>query len=803
MSLTPGTILDGRYRIDRPLGSGGSGTVFLGWDLDNRCQCAIKHVRTTDPDLLDQLATELRLMLGLRNPHVPRLLAHVTGLTAPGQALVMEFVDGEDLSVRLEAGALAERDALPIARDVLEALAAMHALPQPVIHRDVKPGNIRIDHFGNVWLLDLGIGQHAGQVLAAGAWAGTPEYAAPEQFRGAAPDVRSDLYSFGATLYHMLAGAPPPSAPERLAGARLELLQSRSGAISDQCAAILARTLALDPNRRFQKAAELHRELERLIDPGSEAHYARAELIRNAISERMSKAIVATETVPPQRGVYGDVDPPLPEPVQMALAGRKLYLHQAESIRAARDGLDVVVATGTGSGKSVCFNVPVLERCLADPRAHALFLYPTKALINDQAQALQEMIERMGTPQISIGQLHGDLDQDERREAKTTPPRIALSTPDFLHWMLARHPDWRRLFSRLQFLVIDEVHEYRGAFGTHLAYIVRRLLRLCRRRDAELQIICASATIGNPEELVERLTGRRPLVVDRNGAQRPRRHYTFWEPLTFGREGADSGTSLLEHRPADDDAVRITIRAVDQDLQVITFGRARQQIEQLALQAQRIAPKWSIDPRSIVAYRGGYTREEREAIELSLREGSTRAVFTTNALELGIDIGGMQMAVLTGFPGTRMSFHQQAGRAGRRDSDGHVVFIATPNPLNYFYTRRPEEVLERPPEAGVIDLDNALIAEQHLRCMAREEPLQRVDLDRLHASARRLVESMLERGVLAEQRGYHGNNELVYVPGDRPHSAVKLARQPARRVQHCLSWNERAAGKDPATAARP
>ncbi len=741
MSLVIGSVVGGRYKVESQLGQGGMGTVYRAWDRHDQTPCAIKHITTTDPAILDQLKTEADLLRRTRSAHVPRLIDHLLAIDVPGQVLVMEFIEGDDLETLVMRGPLPERDVLTYCLHVLEGLMHLHLQRPSIIHRDIKPANIRVDRYGSAWLLDLGIGQMVGAPLALGAQAGTPAYAPPEQIQLFPADASSDIYALGATLYHLLTGTRPPTAGQRLSGTQL-VPPSQYQHLSKETEELVIQALELDPDSRFQTAEIMHRAVEQIVDRKVEERYKFAEKLRETISENMWQAITATRMFPPQRGVHRNVDPPLSRALVQALGERPLYLHQAESIERVRSDRDIVVATGTGSGKSLCYNIPVLERCLNDPRAHALYLFPTKALINDQAHSLRRFVQRMGHPEITVRELHGDLSDDERQMAKTDPPRIALSNPEFLHWMLARHPQWRRLLSRLQFIILDEVHIYRGVFGSHVAQLLRRLLRLCRIYESTPLFISASATIGNPAELVRELTGRTPYVIDRNGAERVRRHFTFWQPIEIGKEHV--------RRAADDDAVLITTRAVESKLglQTLTFARARQEVEHLLAGAQSGLREKGLDPSIYAAYRGGYTRQDRERIEAGLRDGAVRGAFSTSALELGIDIGGVQMAVLTGYPGTRMSFQQQAGRAGRRSEDGHVVLVARSNPLDHYYMRHPDELLHGAPEAAIIDLNNSFILEQHLCCMASEQPIREAEIDRFDSGARQMFWKLVKTGTL-------------------------------------------------------
>ncbi|NTU82753.1 MAG: DEAD/DEAH box helicase [Chloroflexales bacterium] len=769
---TPGTIIAGRYRIDAPLGRGGMGTVYRGWDTRDELPVAVKVLAALDPDAIQQFTLEAELLAQLRSPHVPRVYAALQPPAAPGYTLVMEYVAGEDLeSIVEQRGPLDEARALQIMRQILQALVHLHSQRPPIIHRDLKPANLRLDRFGNAWLLDLGIGKRVGNPTLRGGYAATLAYAPPEQLQpGRSTDTASDLFALGATMFHLLAGAPPPDALARLQGAALPDLARLRPGTHPATAALLSQLLALEPGRRPASAAAAQEEVERLVDPTVAARDRIAAQFQRGISQTMPQALRAVRTLPAQQAVTREVDPPLPPAVARAYGGHPLYRHQAEAIERARRRRDIVVVTGTASGKSLCYNLPILERCLGDPRARALYLFPIKALINDQAHTLEGMLGRLGDPTITAGRLHGDLSQAERQTARTAPPRLALSNPEMVHWMLARHPNWRTLFARLQFIVLDEVHTYRGVFGSHMAQLLRRLLRICRYYGAQPQIIACSATVANPAELVERLTGRSPFVIDRDGAARVRRHVVFWQPIDIG-----AGV----RRPADDDAVLITEQAVAHQQQVITFARSRSQVETMLLQARDGAHAGALR-----AYRGGYTRHEREAIERGLRDGSVRAVFSTNALEMGIDIGGLQTSVLTGFPGSRMSFWQQAGRAGRRGEDAHVIFVGGANPLDQFYLQRPDDLLFGPAEVAVVDLDNRYIAEPHLCCMARELPIRAAEAATLPPESLSQLDELLRDGVLVAQDDGRGGREYVYAGADLPHRRVAL--RAASRISYTV-----------------
>jgi len=774
--LAPGALLAGRYRVDAPLGAGGMGAVFRGWDVRDELPVALKLLAGQDADAVQQFAVEADLLTQLRSPHVPRVYAYLRPPAAPGHVLVMEYVAGEDLEQAVAArGPLPAAEALGYARQVAQALVHLHGQLPPIVHRDIKPANLRVDAEGNAWLLDLGIGGRQGGPTPPGALFATLAYAPPEQLRPGPADPRTDLFALGATLFHLLAGAPPPSAVERLQGAALPDLAAACPGLGPAGAALVGRLLALDPAGRPQSAAELQEALEAMLDPAVARRDQAARAFQSALSGSMPRAVRAVRTLPAQQAVTRAISPPLPPALEQAYGGHPLYRHQAEAVERARKGRDVVVVTGTASGKSLCYNLPILERCLADPAAGALYLFPIKALINDQAHSLGQLAGRLGDPSIQVARLHGDLGQPERRALRADPPRLALSNPEFVHWMLARHADWRALFARLQFIVLDEVHTYRGVFGSHVAQLMRRLLRICRHYGAEPQIIACSATVANPGELVARLSGREPFVIDRDGAARVRRHVLFWQPIEVGAN---------ERRSAADDAALITGEAVAHRQQVITFGRSRQQVEELLLRARENG-----GGAGFRSYRGGYTRGEREAIERGLREGSVRAVFSTNALELGIDIGGLQTSVLTGFPGSRMSFWQQAGRAGRRGEDAHVVLVGGPSPLDQYYLRRPDDLLFGPPEAAVVDLDNPHIADPHLCCMARELPISAAEAATLPPETRARLAELVKAGQLALRPG---RSEYVYAGGEYPHR--KVAMRAASRDSYAVVCSEDGGG---------
>jgi serine/threonine protein kinase len=325
----------------------------------------------------------------------------------------MEYIDGQSLVERLDRkGKLSEREALSVTLQILEALIHLHSQEHPIIHRDIKPDNLKVDREGNAWLLDLGIGKSLDQRTMHAALAATEAYAPLEQLQYQPTDQRSDLFALGATLYHLVAGQFPPTAIERQLGATITAASIRRAGVSDRCTAIIERAMQLEPAARYQSAGDMHKAVEALLDPNMLRRAASAGQLRDKLSAGQPQSIKATFVLPPQQAVMRTVAPALPPSLDRAvrtILGQasvlKLYSHQAESLERARKGNNLVIVTGTASGKSLCFTLPILERCILDQRAHALYLYPIKALINDQAEKLVNVstsVARFGGPTHSI-----------------------------------------------------------------------------------------------------------------------------------------------------------------------------------------------------------------------------------------------------------------------------------------------------------------------------------------------------------------------------------------------------------------
>ena len=400
----------------------------------------------------------------------------------------------------------------------------------------------------------------------------------------------------------------------------------------------------------------------------------------------------------------------------------RLYSHQAEAYTAVRNGRHLVVVTPTASGKTLCYNLPVLQKLLENPDRRALYVYPTKALAQDQLAELGALKSGLPAGRAQGGQIDIRVDTYDgdtppgRRTAIREGGHIVMTNPDMLHTgLLPHHTRWRRLFSSLDFVVIDELHTYRGLFGSQVANVIRRLKRICAFYGSQPTFICASATIRNPLELARRLLEEDDIaLIDRSGASRGERRLIFYNPPLLNRDLGVRRSSMLEAR-------RIAAPWIRAGIQTIVFCRSRLQVEvMLSYLRQDLAPRLDAS-RRVRGYRAGYLPLHRREIEAGLRGGEITGVVSTNALELGIDIGSLQCAVLVGYPGTIASTWQQLGRAGRR-SGSIGVFVASSSPLDQFIVRHPEYFLGTDPEEGLIDPNNLLLLAAHLQAGLFELP---------------------------------------------------------------------------------
>ncbi|MFQ6014403.1 MAG: DEAD/DEAH box helicase [Anaerolineae bacterium] len=432
---------------------------------------------------------------------------------------------------------------------------------------------------------------------------------------------------------------------------------------------------------------------------------------------RLMNCVTAWHRLPAKPGCYADFPSALHPRLIEALGRRgieRLYSHQASAVDAVLSGQNVVVVTPTASGKTLCYNLPVLNAMVRTPTARALYLFPTKALAQDQLAELHRMIEALAT-RIRAYTYDGDTPAPARRSIRASG-QIIVTNPDMLHTgILPHHTKWLHLFSELKYVVIDEVHGYRGVFGSHLTNVIRRLKRVCRFYGSRPQFICCSATIANPAELAERLIEEEVVLIDNDGSPKGKKHFIFYNPPLVDRELGIRRSAILEARG-------LVNRFLESDVQTIVFTRARLTTEVLLTYLQDDAGDRGRKQLSVRGYRGGYLPRERREIERGLREGKVRGVVATNALELGVDIGELSACVMTGYPGTIASAWQQAGRAGRRAETSTAMLVATAGPLDQYVVTHPDYFFEQSPEHGLINPDNLIILLNHIKCAAFELP---------------------------------------------------------------------------------
>jgi DEAD/DEAH box helicase domain-containing protein len=437
--------------------------------------------------------------------------------------------------------------------------------------------------------------------------------------------------------------------------------------------------------------------------------------------------LVAWQTLPPRPAQTHPFPDDLPEPVKQTLiaAGiHTLYSHQLEAWTQARAGRNVILSTGTASGKTLSYNLPVFASLIHDPNARALYLFPTKALAQDQLSNLQSLVTNLHslTPAIYDGDTPQSARSAIRRHA-----RIVLSNPDMLHTgILPHHTNWLDFLANLRFVVIDETHTYRGVFGSHVANVIRRLKRVAAFYGIKPQFILASATIGNPRELAERIIEEPVHLIDNDGSARGPRHFIIYNPPITDPALGLRKSSLLE-------GVRLAQDLLNQNVQSVVFARSRRSVEIILtyLQGEERGMTKEDTPFALSSfirgYRSGYLPTQRREIEKGLREGTVKTVVATTALELGIDIGGLGAAILVGYPGTVASARQQAGRAGRGLESAAAIMVASASPLDQFLAHHPEYFFERSPEQALVNPDHLLILLEHLRCAMFELPFQKGD----------------------------------------------------------------------------
>jgi DEAD/DEAH box helicase domain-containing protein len=489
--------------------------------------------------------------------------------------------------------------------------------------------------------------------------------------------------------------------------------------------------------------------------------------------------VAAWERLPAREARYGPFPSTFDPRLIATLQSRgipNLYSHQSQAVEAALHGENVAVVTGTASGKTLCYNLPVLHTLLADPNARALYLFPTKALAQDQANELGDFIAALYTHTptlphtVAVRTYDGDTPQSQRSAIRKAGG-VLISNPDMLHTgILPHHTKWAELFANLKFVVLDELHVYRGVFGSHMANVLRRLRRVCAFYGSAPQFICASATIANPQELAEKLLETPVTLVGDDGSPRAEKFVILYNPPVIDPVLGQRRSYLLETQ-------RIAGEFLADDVQTAVFARTRNATEVLLGYVRDEAQTQGRDPQTVRGYRGGYLPLERREIERGLRDGSVRGVVATNALELGVDIGQLGAVVVAGYPGTIASLWQQAGRAGRRSETSAVVMVASAAPLDQYLVTHPRYVFERSPEHALINPDNLALLADHLRCAVFELPFQTGE----SFGAFKDVDELLQ--ALADEGGLHlSNGTYRWVADTYPADSISLRSATDDRV---------------------
>lgn len=428
------------------------------------------------------------------------------------------------------------------------------------------------------------------------------------------------------------------------------------------------------------------------------------------------------ETIPPKEAKTAPFPGGLNTGLLSTLKDRginQLYTHQQEAFQKAEADQDFVVVTPTASGKTMCYNLPVLQAIVKNESSRALYLFPTKALAQDQKSELNSWIEQTGLD-INTYTYDGDTPSTIRQKVRTAG-HVVITNPDMLHsGILPHHTKWVSLFENLKYIVIDEVHTYRGVFGSHVANVIRRLKRICRFYGSDPVFICTSATIANPKEIASKLTGKDMALIDKNGAPAGRKHFVFYNPPIVNKPLNIRRSATLEAR-------KVAKVFLENKIQTIVFARSRVRVEILLSYLQKIFKKKEFGESSVRGYRGGYLPKQRREIEQGLRNGDILGVVSTNALELGVDIGQLQACVMTGYPGSISSSWQQAGRAGRRQDEALIFLVASSSPLDQYIIQHPDYFFERTPETARINPDNLIILVDHLKCASYELPFEQGD----------------------------------------------------------------------------
>ncbi len=430
--------------------------------------------------------------------------------------------------------------------------------------------------------------------------------------------------------------------------------------------------------------------------------------------------VIHHEVLPAREAIYGALQDPLPESLQQSLPRlgiTRLYRHQTRALEIIRSGRHLAVASPTASGKSLIYNLAVAEALIKDHEQRALYLFPIKALSRDQLEALNTFFEALRAEQDRVlfraAVYDGDTTPYQRTKIRNNHPHILLTNPDMLHYaLLPYHAKWELFWKKLRFVIIDEMHTYRGIFGSHVAQVLRRLDRICRFYGSTPQFILLSATIANPQELAQQLIGKQSNgieVIPENGAPQAKRHFVFMEP----EEGLGGHVSSM--------AARLIVKAAEGGLKTIAFTQSRKVTELIHMSVLREAPQLA---NRVSSYRAGFLPEERRTIEQKLSGGQLAAVISTSALEMGIDIGGLDLCILVGYPGTVMNTWQRGGRAGRSGRESAIILLPQYDALDQYIVHHPQIFLDSGYEIAVTDPLNEEILKAHIPCAAAELPLE-------------------------------------------------------------------------------
>jgi DEAD/DEAH box helicase domain-containing protein len=473
-------------------------------------------------------------------------------------------------------------------------------------------------------------------------------------------------------------------------------------------------------------------------------------------STRLGPQVVHHEELAEYPAVFGKNRRDWPRALEVALKQmgiHALYQHQVSATDAVRRGSNVIVSTPTASGKSLIYNMPVFEQIIRAPDSTALYLFPLKALAQDQLRAIQELASMLPEELVPSAAIYdGDTTAYQRKKLRDRPPNILITNPDMLHLsMLGYHSTWSSFFARLTHVILDEVHTYRGIFGSHMAWVLRRLKRICAYYGSRPQFILSSATVANPEELARDLLGEEATVISESGAPRAKRHFIFINPLD---SAATAASQLIE-------------ASLKRGLRTIVYTQSRKLTELVSIWTQQRLGKLS---NMLTSYRAGYLPEERREIEARLSDGSLLGVITTSALELGIDIGDLDICILVGYPGTVMTTWQRGGRVGRKQNESLIILVALEDSLDQHFMRNPGDFFSREVEATVLNPSNKTIVKRHLICAAAEQPIKRDESLVQDAAVREVLNELVEEASLlltADENYWVGSRKY-------PHREVDL-----------------------------